>query len=280
MGEGNGVKTEPARGERPSDRLFLTYRRRGWRGFHFVRRLWCRAGGSPYVRIRTRYGSVMEVLPVGYIENFLLRHGYYEAEVFEALSPFLGEGAVFWDVGSNLGLHAVTAKTVFPATVIHAFEPVPELAARVRANAALNGGGVAVHGEALASRSGDAVLHLPRGGTSGRASLHALADVPDADQINARCVRADDLVVTGSIEAPTVVKIDVEGAEAEVLEGFGALLSDGRLRAVVFEGAPGLAALETRDPVGSRLCAAGFRLEKLERREPTHHGLENYLARR
>lgn len=268
----------PGAGVRASDRFFLAYRRRGWRGFHFVRRLWCRAGGSPYVRLRTRHGALMEIQPFGYIENFLVRHGSYEGEVFDALRPFLGEGAVFWDIGSNLGLHAVTAKRLFPATTVHAFEPVPELAARIRANASLNGVEITVHPLALSSRGGRAVLHLPPGGTSGRASLHAVAGVPEAARLEVEAARADELINGGAIPPPTVLKIDVEGAEAEVLDGFGPHLAHPHLRAVVFEGAPDLAAGEEDDPVGSRLCRAGFVLRRLERQEPTHHGLENYLA--
>ncbi len=221
----------------------------------------------------------MEVSPVGYIENFLFRYGYYESEVFEALRPYLGPGAVFWDIGSNLGLHAVSAKVAAPETHVVAFEPVPELLERVRANAALNQVEVVAFSRALSSVSGPQVLYVPGGGTSGRATLKG-AGGEGLEEMQVDCVRADELLGAAMGEAPTVLKLDVEGAEEEVLEGFGDYLANPRLRAVVFEGAPDLAEQEERDPVGRRLCRAGFKLRQLKRAEPTQHGLENYLASR
>lgn len=276
----NRQRSTPGAGVRAGDRLFLGYRRSRWRGFHFVRRLWCACGGSEFVRVRSKYGPVFEINPVGYIENYVVNHGFYEAEVFDALRPLLGSGAVFWDIGSNLGLHAVTAKTLAPGSMVVAFEPVPALAGRVRANARLNGVELRVEGRALAARQERRTFYMPRGGLSGRGSLHQWGEEADLDRIEVDCVRADQLIAAEPPLAPTVVKLDVEGAEAEVLDGFGGYLGDHRLRAVVFEGAPDLAACEERDPVGSRLCRAGFTLRKLERAEPTQHNLENYLASR
>lgn len=277
MGAADIVSAGPARGVRLSDRLFLAHRRSGARGFHFVRKMWRMAGGSPFVRVRTKYGAIPEINPVGYIENYVVNYGFYEAEVFEALRGYLGTGAVFWDIGSNLGLHAVTAKTVSPETRVVAFEPVPALLERVRANAALNRAEVATFGLALSSESVARVLYVPRGGTSGRATLKGAAG-RDLEELEVDCMRADETISGGRAEAPTVLKLDVEGAEDEVLDGFGDYLAAPQLRAVVFEGAPDLSECEQRDPVGARLCREGFNLRKLQRAEPTQHNLENYLA--
>ena len=263
-----------------SDRFFAAYLRRGARGFHLLRRMWVGCGGSPNIRVRSRFEAVYDVSPYGYVEGFILRHGFYESEVFEALQPYFGTGAVLWDVGSNLCLHAVAAKVVSPATTVCAFEPVAELLARVRSHAALNGAKIAAFSTALSAVTGETVLRVPRGASSGRASLHPLHDMPDTLTVPVSCVRADELIRDGRIPAPTVIKIDVEGAEPEVLDGFGAYLREPRLRAVAFEGNPNLEARETQDPVGSRLSRAGFPLRRLERQEPTHHLLENYLAYR
>lgn len=263
-----------------SDRFFSAYRRSGARGFHLLRRAWVGCWGSPQIRVQSRFGAVYEVNPYGYVDDCILRHGFYESEVFEALQSYFGPGAVFWDIGSNLGLHAVAAKVVSPATVVCAFEPVPELLGCVRANAALNSIEVTTCATALSARTETARLHMPRGGRSGRASLLPLPDVADTETVSVDCARADELIRSGHMAAPTVIKLDVEGAEPEVLDGFGDYLREPRLRAVAFEGNPNSAEAETRDPVGSRLCRAGFRLRRLERQEPTHHLLENYLAYR
>lgn len=263
---------------RLSDRYFAYHLRSGARGFHFVRRIWERCGGSPFIRVRTRFGAAYEVSPYGYVESFLLRYGFYESEVLEALRPYLGAGAVLWDIGSNLGLHAVAAKVISPATTVCAFEPVAELLDRVRAHAALNDVEVRCFSEALAAATEQRILHVPRGGPSGRASLLPDCGDPKAHKVPVTSLRADELISSGRAPAPTVIKLDVEGAEAEVLDGFGDYLKNPQLRAIVFEGSPGLVAPAATDAVGSRICRAGFDLRRLERQEPTHHGLENYLA--
>lgn len=263
-----------------ADRFFAAYLRRDLRGFHLLRRIWMRCGGSPNIRVCSRFGAVYDVSPYGYVEGFILRHGFYESEVFEALQPYFGQGAVFWDIGANLGLHAIAAKVVSPATTVCAFEPVPELIACVRANGALNGAEVMAFAIALSAATGEAVLHVPPGASSGRASLHPVHGVPDTLVVPVSCVRAEELIRAGRVPAPTVMKIDVEGAEPEALDGLGDYLREPQLRAIAFEGSPNLEATGMKDPVGSRILRAGFSMRRLERQEPTHHLLENYLAYR
>jgi hypothetical protein len=173
-----------------SDRFFAAYRRSGARGFHLLRRAWVGCGGRPQIRVRSRFGAIYDVNPYGYVEDCILRHGFYESEVFEALQSYFGPGAVFWDIGSNLGLHAVAAKVVSPATSVCAFEPVPELLACVRANAALNSIEVTACATALSARTEPARLHMPRGGSSGRASLLPLPDVWRTQRLFPWIVRA------------------------------------------------------------------------------------------
>ncbi len=270
------MKTGPSM----ADRFFAAYLRRGTRGFHLLRRMWVQCGGSPWIRVRSRFDAMYEISPYGYVEGFILRNGFYESEVFEALQPFFGRGAVFWDIGANLGLHAIAAKVVSPATTVCAFEPVAELLACVRAHGALNEAEVIAFALALSAATGEAILHVPRGGSSGRASLHPVHGVSDTLAVPVSCVRADELIRTGRVPAPTVIKIDVEGAEPEALDGFGDYLREPRLRAIAFEGNPDLEVTGMQDPVGSRILRAGFSLRRLERQEPTHHLLENYLAYR
>jgi FkbM family methyltransferase len=264
---------------RLSDILLLTYRRSGLRGFFALHRFWSRISGSPYIRVRSVHGAVFEILPTGYVEKFLIHHGFYESEVFAALNSHLGDGGVLWDIGANMGLHAVTAKLKQPAATVVAFEPVQVLRSRIQANAALNDVRITTAEEALSNISGPRNLYVPEGNPSGLASLKT----PHAKKWKAvpvECRRADELIQSGVYAPPTVVKLDVEGAEFEVLQGFGSCLLEPSLRAVVFEGAPGLENRSNADPVADILREAGFTLHQLKRNEPTEHLLQNYVASR
>jgi FkbM family methyltransferase len=225
------------------------------------------------------HGALFEILPTGYIEKFLIAHGFYESEVFEALNAHLSDEGVLWDIGANMGLHAVTAKWKRPSVSVVAFEPVQLLRSRIESNAALNQVQISIAEKALSNVSATGNLYVPEGNPSGRASLKT----PHAENSRAlpvECRRADELIRNKIYPAPTVVKLDVEGAELDVLEGFGSYMLEPSLRAVVFEGAPGLEDRSCADPVADILRGAGFTLHQLKRNEPTDHLLQNYVASR
>lgn len=247
------------------------------RGFRWARRM---LAGARDISVRTQYGTVFECDPDEYIGAAVLRHGFYESEVLEALRPFFSPTAIFWDIGANFGLHAVTAAALCPGMKVRAFEPVPMLRSRLLRHAARNTTELQCSDLALSDEAGQFSLYAPPQGVSGRATLRQEWAGRDWEALTVSTARADELIAQYEDEIPTVIKIDVEGAELQVLQGFGDLLRDKRILAIVFEGQPGLERGVTADPVGSCVRQAGFRLCRLERREPTHHDLENYLASR
>jgi hypothetical protein len=72
--------------------------------------------------------------------------------------------------------------------------------------------------------------------------------------------------------------VDVEGAETEVLHGFGPHLQAAALRVIVFEAPNDF--LTTHEParLHALLHDAGFTLQILERHEHTAHALSNFAA--
>jgi FkbM family methyltransferase len=168
-----------------------------------------------------RFG--MEACDVSYEQVYRL--GEYEPAVTRVVRRVLRAGDVAVDVGANLGWYSlVMAQETGPEGHVHAIEPVPAVAAALRANLALNPQlDVELHQVAVGETSGNLELHqfedLPHGHTSaatfGRERYETLV-VP--------LVRLDELIT----EQPTLVKVDVEGYEPEVLAGAAGLLADGR----------------------------------------------------
>src|SRR5580704_10516440 len=71
---------------------------------------------------------------------------------------------VVLDVGANAGIYSLAALAVQPDVVVHAFEPTPEIAARLRATAKLNGlKNLYVHEVAVLRDDGRATLERFRG---------------------------------------------------------------------------------------------------------------------
>jgi FkbM family methyltransferase len=147
--------------------------------------------------------------------------GTHEVPVQQALAGLLRPGMTFWDVGAHIGFFSMFASRVLgPSGRVHAFEPMEgnrgRLAAGVEMNRLTN---LAVHGFALAASPGRAVL---------RANPSSLmwTLVPERggpEGVSVPCRTLDDC--TAAFGPPDVIKIDVEGAEVDVLRGGWHLLS-------------------------------------------------------
>lgn len=155
--------------------------------------------------------------------------GTNELPVQEAVRDSLAPGAVFYDVGANVGFFGlIAARIVGPHGAVYAFEPLPHVAAEARANAERNGlANVEVVEVAVGDREGTASLVVTR--HPGGATLSE-ADVGDdaVGRLTVRTVRLDDLVAAGTIRPPDAVKIDVEGVELEVIDGLRLTIAERR----------------------------------------------------
>jgi FkbM family methyltransferase len=140
--------------------------------------------------------------------------GRYELPVQDAMRRYVGPGSVVYDVGAHLGFFAVAAATL--GARVYAFEAAPENAARIRRHALLNGAPIEVVEGAVWDVAGTVGL---RAGDSDREwRTHGAGSL--------QTVVLDEFVVAH--ELPTLVKIDVEGAEVHVLRGAGSLLRTSR----------------------------------------------------
>ncbi|MBK8284606.1 MAG: FkbM family methyltransferase [Ahniella sp.] len=260
------------------DRLFLQLYRRKMRGaVRLAGWLGIGGNGGRLIRIRTRYGSRFDLDPFEYIDSHVLREGFYESEVFEAALGAMPQNGMFWDVGANIGLHAVSMAHCLPGSRCVAFEPSPREFVRLARSIELNSGRVQALPLGLSDQEALLPFHVCQT-NSGRNGLHAWGEQSMYTTTLASIARADDLVDRGLLDAPNVVKIDVEGAELAVLQGMTGILARPECRAIVIEA--GLDALSREHPINILLTNAGFQMRRLERREQTSHDLDNFIAER
>jgi len=135
----------------------------------------------------------------------------------------LRPGDVFCDVGANAGYFSIGVGGRFPDVRVVAFEPQPTLARAIALSAALSGlDNVVVLQTMLGAREGSAQLFVPSH------SVHASAVSPAG---RVRALTCPVKTLTGLVDRrlvpwPTLVKIDVEGAELDVLQGAVRILED------------------------------------------------------
>jgi len=148
-----------------------------------------------------------------------------EADFTGVLAGKLCPGAIFYDVGSNVGQFLIlAAKLVGEQGRVVGFEPHPANHRRLLTNVALNQlVNVRVFPLALTERSAE----IPMYGERGTATLMARAAAihPSTELHIVRAMRGDDLRVEAQLPIPKAVKIDVEGAEWGVLRGLKETLS-------------------------------------------------------
>ncbi len=264
----------PSRPSQPlGDRLLAFWWRRGWRGFATIRKLLPRGTHGKTLLCPTSYGSVFLLDPLAYIDGLVVREGFYESEVLEALHTRLRPDSVLWDIGSNFGLHAATLARLVPTATVVAFEPNPAEHARLLRHRAWNAPQLTTSSLALSDSSGILPLHLGPDGNSGMTTLAPWSQATYSGTVLVATATGDELIARGTVPAPTVVKLDVEGHEPAVLRGLVSALASPRCELVVFEDGP---ADDT--PSKQLLRAAGFAITPLIRHEQSAHALANFAA--
>jgi FkbM family methyltransferase len=134
-----------------------------------------------------------------------------------SIQKYVHPGDTVFDVGGNIGLWStLLAEVVGRGGRVETFEPVPSNIQRLKENIALSGH-QNVHNNkiALGSQPGEITMYVPRD-----ACRSALAPESGQDaKFPAKLVRLDDFWIEAGSPRVTFVKMDVEGAEPEVLRG-------------------------------------------------------------
>jgi FkbM family methyltransferase len=176
-------------------------------------------------RVRVRGGFTMLLDPRDLVPLILLRSGEWQPEVWESLSAALPKGGVFLDVGAHIGTFTLKAsREVGAEGKVVAFEPNPETAALLRDNMAANQlTNVVVEQIACTDKDQQLTLYaapvMNTGASSLSASNAAYSDsaAPRPFQVRGRPI--DDVVRELNLSRVDAIKIDVEGAELQVLQG-------------------------------------------------------------
>lgn len=170
------------------------------------------------------------------LPNFrILRKDIFERRIyhFESANP----APRVLDGGANIGLSVLYSRMIHPAARIVAFEPDPTIMPFLRDNLEENGiTGVELVEAALAGREGPATLHSD--GKYGSSLIAApCGDTAAVDSpCRVRCVRLRNYLT----EPTDFLKLNIEGAEWEVLSDSEDRLRNVRAMVVEYHHQPGL----------------------------------------
>lgn len=139
--------------------------------------------------------------------------GTYEIETQRAFCGVAKPGDVVYDVGANVGFYSLLGSLcVGPTGRVYCFEPLPRNITDLRKHIAIN---------RLANCE---VIEAAVSSTEGRTGFdssrpRSMGWLSEAGSQTVSTVSLDSLVGNGRILPPKVMKIDVEGAEVDVLRG-------------------------------------------------------------
>jgi FkbM family methyltransferase len=181
--------------------------------------------GSPPGLVNTtlRDGSHIRVELADYMGRPVYYFGDFDPKITWVCRRVLRPGDAAIDIGANIGIVALQmANCVGPTGRVHAFEPQPELAVRLREDAQFNGySQLTVHATALSDRDGSARFNIARDNCGGAgvsdqpAAGYRTVDLPMQHALRAMD-SIDNALPAGAILR--LLKIDVEGHEDVILQ--------------------------------------------------------------
>jgi FkbM family methyltransferase len=156
----------------------------------------------------------------------------YESRFDAAMMASLKPGMRVFDIGANVGYYTQKfAEAVGPTGEVHAFEPVPASAARVRELQARYPW-IQVHQCAVADQPGEVVMNAEADSTSPTNRI-AIAECEVSEGLAVPVLTIDQAAAEFGV--PAFIKIDIEGYEWHALQGAKASLASDQLRHLFVE---------------------------------------------
>lgn len=217
-------------------------------------------------RVLGRYKMFVDATDHG-LSPHLMLDGYWEMWLTEALARAVRPGMTVIDIGANLGYFTLLMADLVGADGrVHAFEPNPPIAARLKHSLSLNGFGdrSVVHECALGDADGrEMMLVCPKDEPK---NAHLV--VPPASEDGAGPAASGHLLKTRRLDSfpeivhADVVKIDADTAEEAIWYGMTRLLTSNRPTTIFLEFAR--ARYAAPEAFLSEIQRTGFTLGRLD----------------
>lgn len=185
--------------------------------------------------------------------------GTYEIEFATRLAASVTRGTVAYDIGSWHGFFAGVMASQGAAHV-HVFEPLPTNAERICRLIALNPDRpITLHEIAVGDHEIEMyLLVMPETSMAKLEESTFRSDSTSSERIRVKVRSIDAMILAGEIAPPSLMKIDVEGAEAMVLYGARKTIRD--YRPIIFAEVHSPALL---DECSAFLEAEGYNIETI-----------------
>jgi FkbM family methyltransferase len=168
----------------------------------------------------TYFGAKLYCTFGEYVQARIIHFGFYEPNISALVESILTQGAVFLDIGANIGYHSLLAsKLVGPKGAVISIEACPSnfaiLSFHIRQNHAKN---VRIINKAASDVPGSVVIYRGPPGNNGMATTIKSRGYVEGDIVES--VPIDNILTSVERSRLRLIKMDIEGGELPVLRRF------------------------------------------------------------
>lgn len=205
---------------------------------------------------------------------------YEEKETMDTFCSWLRADAVFYDLGANVGYYSFIANQYISKGKIYSFEPMPPNIDTFKAHLSLNAkrlinNSINLMPYAVSDKEKEVVFSSSDMSTEGNTYVNSVLHSSSSKDLRVKCFSVDGLLEQGYLK-PDILKIDVEGAEFDVLKGAEQTIRKYHPNIL-------LATHDCHLPGVQKLCVdflqqIGYELKMLSNENKTMAGLDDYIA--
>jgi len=154
--------------------------------------------------------------------------GTYEPDLQIAAEKLIMPGDHIYDVGANIGyISLIAARLTGESGRVYSFEALPDNITRLKKNIAMNDLFERVHINhcAITDRDEPIIFYTHASGAMGKAAGSAGRDEDYGESITVKGLTLDHFTQTENLPLPDLIKMDIEGGEANALRGAERILS-------------------------------------------------------
>ena len=205
----------------------------------------------------------------------LILYGIREEWAIGVMKDLLRPGQTVVDVGANIGFYVLLESLkVGPSGKVYAIEPVPDNYELLRRNVDLNRrGNIEMHRCAVGDKPGRAQMHL-----SHLRNWHAMTAV----HATGRVIEVEVVTLDAFLEgkpSPSLVRMDVEGYEYEILQGMEETLERSTDLTLFIEIHPHIMGAERMRSMLQLLARHGYEIARIAgRKGEDAYTIGTYLA--